>query len=455
MEIQINKCSLKEHSDINANIYCTICEKIMCEDCEAEHSKSFQNHQTIILNETNEESTNEYCKEEKHHNFQLNYFCKTHDKLCCAACISKIKGEKKGQHVNCLIWGVNAIKEEKKSKIKENIKLLEELSSKFNESLNGMKKMLEQINEKKQKLKTKIQDIFTILKDALNNRENELLLNVDKEYDNLLFKDNLEKIPAQINLYLEKCKNIDELDNDIYKLINECSEIESNVNIIKTNINNIYESKNKEIQFIPEENGINEFIDSIQNFGNFKIIKTEDNNIENFSSMIKDNSNNELISKWIEEEVNKKEIKFELIFKMSENGNQSEDFHKYCDNQGPTLTLIKTINNKIFGGFTPLNWKNKGFWIRDLNNQTFVFSLDMKKKYKSINENSDGIFCFDIYGPNFGGSYFWLKQNMKKGEAYSNKDNNLFFNHNSKTKGKDDEYESFEAEDFEVYKVLY
>ena len=144
--------------------------------------------------------------------------------------------------------------------------------------------MLEQIKEKKQKLKTKIQDIFTILKDALNNRENELLLNVDKEYDNLLCIENLEKIPVQINLYLEKCKNIDEFNNDIYKLISECSEIESNVNIIKTKINNIYESKSTEIQFIPEENEINEFIDSIQNFGNFKIIKTEDNNIENFSS---------------------------------------------------------------------------------------------------------------------------------------------------------------------------
>ena len=35
--------------------------------------------------------------------------------------------------------------------------------------------------------------------------------------------------------------------------------------------------------------------------------------------MINDISNNELISKWIEEEVGKKEIKFELIFKMSEN----------------------------------------------------------------------------------------------------------------------------------------
>ena len=216
MEIQINKCSLEEHSDINANIYCTNCEKIMCDKCEAEHSKSFQNHQIIILNEPNETSTNEFCKEEKHHNFELNYYCKTHDVLCCAACISKIKGEKKGEHVNCLRYGVNTIKEEKKSKIKENIKLLEELSSKFNESFNGIKKMCEKINEKKQKLKTKIQDIFTILKDALNNRENELLLNVDKEYDNLLCIENLEKIPVQINLYLEKCKNIDEFNNDIY-----------------------------------------------------------------------------------------------------------------------------------------------------------------------------------------------------------------------------------------------
>ena len=50
----------------------------------------------------------------------------------------------------------------------------------------------------------------------------------------------------------------------------------------------------------------------------------------------------------------------------------------------------------MFGGFTPLNWKNKGFWIRDLNNQTFLFSLDLKKKYKSTNENTNGIFCVKL-----------------------------------------------------------
>ena len=43
---------------------------------------------------------------------------------------------------------------------------------------------------------------------------------------------------------------------------------------------------------------------------------------------------------------------------MSENGTKSEDFHKYCDNKGPTLTLFKTTKNKKFGGFISLNWSN-------------------------------------------------------------------------------------------------
>ena len=197
---------------------------------------------------------------------------------------------------------------------------------------------------------------------------------------------------------------------------------------------------------------MNEFIYGIQNFGNFKLIN---NNFINSSSIIKDYSYNNYLIKWIEEEINKKFIKFELIFRMSENGTNSEDFHKYCDNRGPTLTLIKTTNNKIFGGFTPLSWKSQGCLIKDLNKQTFIFSLDLKKKYKLLNENTDGIFCFHIFGPNFGGFSFWLNQNMKIGEVHTNKVYNLFLEDNSKKKGKEGEYESFEVDDFEVYKVIY
>ena len=33
------------------------------------------------------------------------------------------------------------------------------------------------------------------------------------------------------------------------------------------------------------------------------------------------------------------------IFKMTENGFTSKDFHNYCDNKGATLILIKTSND--------------------------------------------------------------------------------------------------------------
>ena len=61
---------------------------------------------------------------------------------------------------------------------------------------------------------------------------------------------------------------------------------------------------------------------------------------------------------------------------MSENGSSSNDFHKYCDNQGATLTLIKTTGNVIFGGFTPLSWSSSYRGHCDYSKKTFVFSLE-------------------------------------------------------------------------------
>ena len=84
---------------------------------------------------------------------------------------------------------------------------------------------------------------------------------------------------------------------------------------------------------------------------------------------------------WIKEKTKKNTIEFELIFKMSENGTNSEDFHKYCDNKGPTLTIIQTTKNKKFGGFTPLNWGKEGESIVDKSEQTFIFSLNQRKEY--------------------------------------------------------------------------
>ena len=208
--------------------------------------------------------------------------------------------------------------------------------------------------------------------------------------------------------------------------------------------------------FIPEEEDLNKFIEQVKNFG---LIKSDYNILENglkSSSIIKNELNNiELITNWIKETINKKLIKFELIFKMSENGTKSEDFHKYCDKKGPTLTLVKTTKNKIFGGFTPLNWLSKGGGINDQTNKTFIFSLNLKKKYNMIKKNDRGIYCSNNYGPNFGDCDFDLKENMKLGETYANSTCNFLSNENLELTGGKGRREEFEADELEIFKVIY
>ena len=455
MESQRKKCS--EHKDINANIYCKKCEIYMCNKCETHHSKLFKNHQGFILNSNSEDIYNEFCEEKEHQNNKLNYFCKNHNKLCCGLCIAKIQGKGDGQHKDCDVCIIDDIKDEKKCKIKDNIKLLEELSSKYNQSFNDIKQKCKEINDSKEALKLKIQKVFTNIRNILNIREDELI----SEVDDLYFKEDImrdiEKLPDKIKSSLYKCKNIDDIkDDNILKLIKECTEIENNINMINNiseNIDKICNFQNIEISFIPEENEKNQFIESIKSFG--QISKKINDGLINRSSIIKDDSNsNDLIKKWIEDTIDTKIIRFELLFKMSENGTNSFYFHKCCDNKGPTLTLVKTTKDKIFGGFTPLNWKSKGGKVNDLSNKTFIFSLNLKKKYNMIKNNGLGIQCTS-YGPNFGNADFYLKEDLKIGQSFANSTCNFLRNNNLELTGGKGEYANFETEELEVYSVIY
>lgn len=48
--------------------------------------------------------------------------------------------------------------------------------------------------------------------------------------------------------------------------------------------------------------------------------------------------------------------KASLIFSGSIDGWLIDDFHNNCDNQGPTLIIIKEIKGRVFGGFTTQCW---------------------------------------------------------------------------------------------------
>ena len=278
------KCSAKKHSENNAICFCYNCKKYLCNKCQNHHSELFEDHQLFNMDKnTNLENIfTGYCKEKNHSN-QYEYFCKNHNKLCCVECICKIKDEIKGQHHDCDVCKIENIAKEKRNKLKENIKYLEELNKSLENSINELKKIIEKKNEEKEKLKLEVQNIFTKIRNALNEKEDELLIQIDKEYDNLFINDNFikenEKYPNKVNISLEKGKNIDKEwnNNKLSLMIYDCINIENNIsdiNKLNEKIKKCNSNDKKEIKCSISESEVNNILVNIKEFGKIDYIKT-------------------------------------------------------------------------------------------------------------------------------------------------------------------------------------
>ena len=453
METKKPKCS--SDKELDAIVYCGECKIYMCSKCEQFHSKLLSAHQTMNLDKEDGEIFTGICKEPNHGN-KLEFFCKNHNTLCCVSCTSKIGKKGLGLHKDCDVCFLEDIKEEKKEKFKSNTKYLEEISNTLKESIDNLIKTNEKIAKDREDIHLKIEKTFSKIRSKVNNREEEILAEVNGLFDKMYIDEkNLKKwdeLPNSIKSSLEKGKKIESNDDKLVLFIDECINIENNLKeinkinqIIKKNIDKGY----KEVQFNFDEEQIDSLLGYIKIFGNISV-----NNFD--SSILHTNiKKQETIINWIREKTNKNFIRFEKIFIMNKNGSSSKDFHKYCDNNGPTLTLIKTINNKIFGGFTPLNWDISGVDKIDENNQTFIFSLSSMKKYDMINKDKSAICCNREYGPSFGASDFCILSNMKKGETYANEVTNFLSNNNLDLTGGEGNNEYFDVDNFEVLKVLY
>ena len=166
------KCSFFEHKESQAICYCWDCNIYMCNKCENSHSKFYQNHWTNNFNNSSDIFTG-YC-DKKNHSI-LEFYCKTHNQLCCSSCICKIKNELYGQHTDCDICMIKDIKEIKKNKLTENLKNLEIISNNINESIKTIKVIYQKISKDKEELKLKVQKIFTKIRNVVNEREDEIL----------------------------------------------------------------------------------------------------------------------------------------------------------------------------------------------------------------------------------------------------------------------------------------
>ena len=288
MELQKKKCSLTKHSEVDAVSYCQECKKYFCNKCQNYHQEILEDHKIIKLNQLDEVFIDK-CKEDNH-NDKLEFFCKDHNILCCSRCITKIEEEGYGQHKDCNVCHVKKIEDEKRNKLKENINNLEELYKQIDKSINELKRIFEEINKNKEELKMNVQTIFTKIRNVLNEKEDKLLNEIDEQFNNIYFKEDVikesEKLPNKIKKSIEKGKIIEKEwnENNLSSLINDCINIENNIkeiNIINDNIKKSNLNKDQKIIYDIKEKQIDNMINNIQNFG--KIINNlyDDYKIEN------------------------------------------------------------------------------------------------------------------------------------------------------------------------------
>ena len=104
-----NNCSSEKHEEKEAKIYCIECKINMCNICEIHHSELFSKHHIYNINSKDKNIFTGFCQE-KNHNMKLDYYCKKHNILCCAACICKIKANGNGNHNKCNVHFIKDIK---------------------------------------------------------------------------------------------------------------------------------------------------------------------------------------------------------------------------------------------------------------------------------------------------------------------------------------------------------
>ncbi len=116
--------------------------------------------------------------------------------------------------------------------------------------------------------------------------------------------------------------------------------------------------------------------------------------------------------------------KLELVYNSAIDGANSKRFHDKCDFIPNTLTVIKTIDDYVFGGYTSQTWSGEN--ISKLDASAFVFSLINKENtpFKiQCEAGMEAIRCYPKYGPVFGACDICIFEKRKDLNGYVNRSN--------------------------------
>ena len=289
--------------------------------------------------------------------------------------------------------------------------MLENLEECFNE----FEKFIKQKDYELKKEKNKIMLIF---KTGIQNKNIELEIPLKKK--------SIEEIVSELSLVIkQQKKEIEELKKiqsvqEYHKVLKELNELK--ISVYNSGFKNAYEASFIGSTILDEKN---KFILS-------HLIKKMKFCVRNDLDYY--------------EKIEKRKIMSKLLYKASVDGDNYKIFHQKCDNQGQTVTIIKSEQNKIFGIFSKVNWDINNKTKTNWSDSAFLFSLEMREYYTFSNV----FHSFKDYGPNLS-SYSEEKFVFYISNLCLHNNNSFISN---EYKGINNGVNNFKIIDYEVFSIM-
>eukprot|EP00668_Euglena_longa_P000364 GGOE01000467.1.p1 GENE.GGOE01000467.1~~GGOE01000467.1.p1 ORF type:complete len:545 (-),score=64.97 GGOE01000467.1:363-1997(-) len=124
----------------------------------------------------------------------------------------------------------------------------------------------------------------------------------------------------------------------------------------------------------------------------------------------------EALEDWLSES-EERDCKLELLYRASRDGWRACRFHSLCDNQGPTVTVIRSAEGYIFGGYLDQPWNSMNVYLAS--ERAFLFTMrchaGIPPTKMPIDRSCYAAYAGASYGPTFGGGHdIYINDNAMK-----------------------------------------
>jgi len=100
---------------------------------------------------------------------------------------------------------------------------------------------------------------------------------------------------------------------------------------------------------------------------------------------------------------------WEPCWRATRDGFAASDFHSGCDARGATVTVIRSTDGYIFGGYSDVDWSGDRGWVTS--NDAFLFLLNSAGlgqtpfKARVFQNHANAVYVSSSFGPTFGGGH--------------------------------------------------